>query len=221
MTESTASARESAFRAFLVPTAAGAWYAASTDNDDVRREVLLALLRGACGFPVSPGWFAAWTRLRERKAIAGMLFALQREGLLTGDAVPLMPLHGPVSALLGALLERIGNGGEIVLADPSGLCVAYAGLSQEKAEQQAARVAALDPRLRRLATDGEGWSLGGDGSGPRLAVRPLHLPPHRFLLVSGHSADFAGVDFVQFISVLARYCLGAITAPDTEVPTSP
>jgi len=210
------SAEGAAYRAYLVPTAAGAWYAASLGKDEARRELLITLLRGACGFPISLDWFSQWTGLRERKAIAGLLFALQREGLLTGEAVPLLSPRGPASTLLGILLARIACGGGIVLADTAGLCVAYAGASPETSEQLAARVASLDPRLRRLATDGEGWSLGGNGTDPRLAVRPLHLHPHRFLLVSSPSANLAGEDFVQFIGVLARCCLGVITTPSNE-----
>lgn len=203
-------------RAYLKPTAAGAWYAASLGKDEARRELLITLLRGACGFPISLDWFSQWTGLRDRKVIASLLFALQREGLLTGEAVPLVLPRGPASTLLGSLLEQIAHGGGIVLADTTGLCVAYAGTSPEMSELLAARVASLDPRLRRLATDGEGWSLGGNGSDPRLAVRPLHLHPHRFLLVSSPSANLAGEDFVRFIGVLTRCCLGTITAPDNE-----
>ncbi len=203
-------------RAYLIPTAAGAWYAVSLEKDKARRELLVTLLRGACGFPISLDWFSRWTGLRDRKAIASLLFALQREGLLTGEAVPLVPPRGPASALLGSLLEQIARGGGIVLADTTGLCVAYAGTSPETSEQLAARVASLDPRLRRLATDGEGWSLGGNGSDPRLSVRPLHLPAHRFLLVSSPSANLAGEDFVRFIGVLTRCCLGIIADPNNE-----
>ena len=205
-----------ASKAYLVPTAAGTWYAASLGKDESRRELLITLLRGACGFPISLDWFAQWTGLRERKAIASLLFALQREGLLTSEAVPLESPRGPASMLLGNLLERIAHGGGMVLADTTGLCVAHAGTSPETAEQLAARVASLDPRLRRLATDGEGWSLGGNGTDPRLTVRPLHLHPHRFLLVSCPSANLAGEDFVQFIGVLARCCLGVIATPPNE-----
>lgn len=214
------SAESAAYRAYLVPTAAGAWYAASLGKDEARRELLMTLLRGASGYPISLDWFSQWTGLRERKTIAGLLFALQREGLLTGEAVPLVPPHGPASTLLGSLLERIARGGGVVLADATGLCVAYAGMSPETSEQLAARVASLDPRLRRLATDDEGWSLGGNGTDARLAVRPLHLHAHRFLLVSSPSADLGGEDFVQFIGVLARCCLGVIVTPNNEARIS-
>ena len=210
-----------AHRAYLIPTAAGAWFAVSLDRDPSRRDLLLALLRGASGFPISLDWFTQWTGLSERRAIASLLFALQREGLLTGDATPLAPPHGPLSTVLAPLLERMANGAEVVLADPTGLCVAYAGLAPEAAELLAARIASLDPRLRRLATDGEVWSLGGDGSGPRLAVQPLHLSPYRFLLVTGQSANLGGLDFVQLMSVLARYCLGTIRPTTTEPTSSP
>jgi hypothetical protein len=204
-----------------VPIAAGAWYAASLGKDESRRELLIALLRGASGFPISLDWFSQWMELRERKAIASLLFALQREGLLTSEAVPLESPRGPASTLLGGLLERIAHGGGIVLADTTGLCVAYAGASPETAEQLAARVASLDPRLRRLATDSEGWSLGGNGSDPRLTVRPLQLTSHRFLLVSSPSANLAGEDFVRFIGVLARCCLGVIVTPSNETRITP
>lgn len=209
-------AEGSAARAYLVPTAAGAWYAASLGKDAARRELLLALLRGASGYPISLDWFSQWTGLRERKAIAGLLFALQREGLLTGDAQPPAVPRGPAATLLGPLLADIGHGGEAVLSDPSGLCMAFAGVSQDAADHLAARVAALDPRLRRLASDGEGWSLGGDGADPRLSVRPLHLPAYRFLLVTGQAARLDDDGFVQFLSVLARTCLGAIADPNIE-----
>ena len=205
-----------ASKAYLVPTAAGAWYAASLGKDESRRELLTALLRGASGFPISLDWFTRWTGLRERKAIASLLFALQREGLLTSEAVPLESPRGPASTLLGSLLERIAHGGGMVLADTTGLLVAHAGASPETSEQLAARVASLDPRLRRLATDGEGWSLGGNGTDPRLTVRPLHLSPHRFLLVSSSTANLTGEDFVQFIGVLTRCCLGVIATPNNE-----
>jgi len=208
-------------KAFLIPTPAGAWYAASVDRDPSRRALLLALLRGGGGFPFSLNTLMHWSGLTDRKTIAGLLFALQREGLLSGDAAPLVPPHGPLSMVLAELLVRLGNGGTMVLAEPAGLCVAYAGTSQEQAELLAARVTALDPRLRRLTTEGDGWSLGDDQSESRLSVRPLLLPPYRFLLVSGAAAELHSEVFVKLVCALSRYCLGAVTMPGLESPFPP
>lgn len=208
--------------AYLVPTAAGVRYAVSLDGDPAKRALLLALLRGASGIPFSLDGCTRWTGLTERRAIASLLFSLQREGLLTSDATPLALPRGPLSRVLGPLLERIANHSEMVLADSCGLCIAQSGLSMEMAEQLAARVASLDPRLRRLATEGEAWGLGGDGNGPRLLVRAVHLPPYRFLLVSGASADLDGPDFVQLMGLLAPHCLGPLPElTSTGQPTPP
>jgi len=208
-------------KAYLVPTPAGAWYAASGNRDPSRSALLLTLLRGGTGFPISLDAIMQWTGLTERKAIAGLLFALQREGLLTSDATPLAPPQGSITSLLTQLLESLGNGSTVVLAEPAGFCVAYARTSQERAELLAARVASLDPRLRRLADDGECWSLGDEQSETRLSVRRIHFPHHRFLLISSASADLHSEGIVQLLSVLARYCLGAVTLTKPEGSSSP
>jgi len=210
-----------AAKAFLVPTPAGAWYAASTDRDPARRALLLALLRGGGSFPFSLNTIMRWTGLTDRKVIAGVLFALQREGLLEGDSSPLVPPQGPLSTVLAELLVRLGNGGTMVLAEPAGLCVAYAGTSQEQAELLAARVAALDPRLRRLAAEDHGWSLGDERSESRLSVRPVLLLPFRFLLVSDATADLNSEPFVNLVCALSRYCLGIVTIPAPEISSTP
>lgn len=200
---------EAVVRAFLVPTAAGAWYAvASTDCDD-RRNILLALLRGGTSINPSLDWFTRWTGLNDRRKVAALLFAMQRAGWLSGDTTPFPVRSGAAGMLLSALLKRVGGANAAVLADTAGLCVAFAASTREHAELLAARVASLEPRLRKIAAESDSWSLGSGNADITLSVRRLHLGRNRFLLVSGQDADLKGQPLVELVSVLARHCLGS------------
>lgn len=193
---------------FLVPTASGAAYATAAADDELRRRVLLALLRGGADRPAPFGEIARFAGLADRKAAASLMFGLQREGWVSGDVEPLGRPGGPLVTLLPRLLARIGGAETAVLADTSGLCVAGHGILQDAAESLCAHVASLDPRLRRMADDRNGWEFTGNQAGERLSVRPLCVGASRFLLVLGRNAQVDSDAYVQLVAVLAHHCLG-------------
>jgi len=193
---------------FLVPTAAGASYATAWGDDELRRLVLLALLRGGASRPAPFAEIAKFAGLADRKAAAALIFGLQREGWLGGDVEPLVAPRGPMTTLLSRLLGQLGGNDPAVLADSSGLCVAHSGIGREEAETLCAHVASLDPRLRRMAIDQNGWGLAASTAGNRMTVRPLCVGQFRFLLVLGEAARVDSASYIELVSVLARHCLG-------------
>jgi hypothetical protein len=193
---------------FLVPTPLGAGYATSSDDPEPRRRVLLALLRGGANRPAPLGEIAQLAGLADRRAAAVLMFGMQREGWVSGDVAPLATPHGPTVMLLPQLLAQVCADGVAVLADASGLCVAFSGVSRDQAEALSAHVASLDPRLRRMADDKDGWGLAAGKSGERLAVRPLCVDRFRFLLVLGSGARTDSESYIHLVAVLARHCLG-------------
>jgi len=193
---------------FLVPTAAGAAYATSSGDGELRRRVLLALLRGGASRPAPFGDIALFAELADRKAAAALVFGLQREGWVSGDIEPLIAPRGPLTRLLPRLLAQLGGEASAILADSSGLCVAHSGTSRDEADALCAHVASLDPRLRRMAIDQNGWDLAASKAGERMTVRPLCVGRFRFLLVLGEGARADAASYIELVSVLASHCLG-------------
>lgn len=205
-------------RAHLVPSGAGAEFAAASHRRDVRRGILWGLLRRAAGRPVPLGQLAEWTGIHDRREIRTLLFRLQREGLLNGDVEPFTIPAGAYDDVLTAMLQAVAGGGTAVLANAWGLTVAYTGCSHEQAQRLALAAASLSPLVRTTGHDATESALAQivqsvrDRDGEEFAIRPLYVQQMGFFLViprvPAGKADDRSAAFVRLMALLGRRYLG-------------
>jgi hypothetical protein len=205
-------------RAYLVPSGAGAEFAAASHRRDARRGILWGLLRGAAGRPVPLTQLADWTGIDDRREIRTLLFRMQREGWLNGDVEPFTIPPGAYDDALAAMLQAVAGGGAAVLANAWGLTVAYAGCAQEQAQRLALAAASLSPLIRTTGHDATESALAQivqsvrDRDGEEFTIRPLYVQQMGFFLatprVPAGPVDDRAAAFVRLMALLGRRYLG-------------
>lgn len=151
----TAASVRGAVRAFVIPTAAGAWYALSAGARDPRRAVLRHLLRDGARRAPSVEELCAWTGRADSREARVVLFQMQRAGWLIGDVAPLPERNEPPGDRLPALLEALSDRRQALLVDESGLCVAAAGMDEATAQRVAGLAQVLHGLCRTLVSEEE------------------------------------------------------------------
>jgi hypothetical protein len=205
---------DAAVRTTLVPTAAGARFAVSSAEQDPRRAILIGLLRGAARAPVALRALTAWTGLTDKKVLLGLLFKMQRDGLVNADASPLAFVEQPLEHALPPMLRAISDEERALLADDAGFCVACAGYERRAADALAA-VAAEASRFYlscvrnvEAGTIAGSWVFMSEGAGAAIAVAPLHIGQHLFHVVIAGAPRIESSAFVRLTAELVRYCHG-------------
>ncbi len=218
-------APDAAVRTTLVTTPAGARYAVSSSEADPQRAILLGLLRGAARGPVAMSALTAWTGLTDKKALLGLLFKMQRDGLVSAEGAPPAFADQVLGDALPPLLRALSLEERALLADDAGLCIACAGYERAAADGLAAVAAEASRFYLSCARNTEAgtvigpWIFVSDGQGSTIAVAPLHIGAHLFHIVIAGAAQTDSDAFVRLAAELARYCLGDAVALDNKEQT--
>ncbi len=205
---------DAAIKTTLVPTPAGARYAVRSAEREPQRATLMGLLRGGGRTPVALPTLTAWTGLTDKKSLLGLLFKMQRDGLVSAGATPLSFAAQPLGEALAPLLRALSSQERALLADDAGFCVTSTGYERRAADALAAVAAEASRFHASCARNAEGGTLAGpwvsmsDGEGGAIGVAPLHIADHLFHVVVAGTANMESDAFVQLIAELMRYCLG-------------
>ncbi len=202
--------------AYLVPTPTGARFVLSGRDQDPRRLVLGALLRGGSSRPMPLAMLADISGLADRKALGTVLYQLQRDNFLTGDIEPLTVSREPLGEAVPPLLQALSDTGRGVLADDNGLCYAYSGCSRNDADRLAAFSTSLYPlwRLyRELPEDAaplepSAWALINGRSETRLTVFPVFVGEQLLHMTLAGSATLDSPAYVKLAALLLRRYVG-------------
>lgn len=205
-------------RSYLVPSDMGAEFAAASHRHDARRNILWGLLRGAAGRQVPVTTLMEWTGTTDRREIASLLFNMQREGMLNGDAKPFTLPTGSYTDVLTVTLNMIAAGDAAVLANAQGLCVGFAGCSCAVAQRLSLAAASLSPLVRTTGHDATELAMEQivksirDADGDEYAIRPLYVQKVGFFLVTPRelSGKFRerSAAFARLMAMLSRRYLG-------------
>ena len=166
-------------RRFLLPTPAGAYFAAAAQAEDRLRGFIRLLFAQ----PASPAWHDEDDGFVRRLATAGWIQYL--------DAPRCAP-RDTIEAALQSLLPPLAGSRSALLADAHGFHLASSGFSDSAAEALAALsadLASLHERHRRslkhsLGLSGSAWAMPDAAGHSQLAFWPLHVGEHRFALVT-------------------------------------
>lgn len=204
---------ENVVRTFLVPTAAGAWFASASAEADPRRTMLWGLLRGAAAEPSPLTRLCELADMPDRKAAGSLIFKMQREGWLSSEVEPFRFDNAPLDESLAALLPALSAGGGAVLADAAGLCIASAGFPADAARRLSACGAGLLPYIARSGNDviqntSTALALLDGELGVHIVVRPLCLGRHRLHLTLAGGPAVNSDAIVRLTARLGRRYLG-------------
>jgi hypothetical protein len=198
---------------YLIPRPRGVALAMRALANDVRRRLVLALLRGDVNIPVQLAEIGRLAGLSDARSVGALLFQLQREEWLDGDVEPLRLPSAPLAEALPALLGQLSTGRCAVLSTAEGLVCARVGFEGRSAERIAALSAGLGPLLDRaareaLATTTErephAWGVFGLSNQLRLTTMPLKLGRHCFSLAVGDEPKLESTALVQLAALLSR-----------------
>ena len=200
---------------FLVPRPQGVVQAMRASADDPRRRLLLALLCGGWNGPIKIPEIARWAGLTDLHVVGTMLFRMQRDEWLDGDAKPLKVPEGAVSTVVPELLHHLSSSGRGVLCTEEGLVYARVGMPRRTAEEIAVLSAGLRPLVRRVSQsvidegkdDGAcAWGLMSAVDRVQLFVMPLQFGKRLFYLALGATPHLEVIQLVQLVAVLGiRY----------------
>jgi hypothetical protein len=199
---------------YLVPTAAGARFAAASNAADPRRAVLRSLLRDTSGRPLPLDELVAIAKDDDRRAVVQMLFRLQRDGWLSSSDEPLANTTLSFDDALADFLGRLAGSGQALLARDNGMCVAYKGWSRDVAE----RLAALAAMLVQTRTptwidpgddhDNTSCQLAGRWGTVEATFIPLVFGAFKFILATGTEPRMDSADLAMLIALLGRRYFG-------------
>jgi len=179
--------------AYLLPSAAGAFHAASGRELDPPRVLLRALFREPLATRLSEHALSQLSGLKDPEHAAAMLARVQRLGWIQGLDHPRRCPEGSIEELLPGLLEPLSNKGRAMLADPQGFYLGSAGFAHETAEELSALsadLASLQQRHSGLLVGNLGqvsgaWGVIDAAGNSQVGFWPLYVGGQRFALVLG------------------------------------
>ena len=197
---------------YLLPSAAGAYYAASASKDDPPRTLLRALLRGDVAPRIGEHGLAQLVGGEDEQAALELLERVQDLGWIQGLERPRRAPEGSLEQILPGLLEPLSNKGRAMLADPQGFHLSSAGFVHELAEELSALsadLASLHDRHKGLLNNNLGigssaWSLVDAAGNGLLGCWPLYVGEQRFVLIVAGVPCFNQRAFLDLVWALYR-----------------
>jgi hypothetical protein len=175
---------------YLAPSPAGAYYAASSTNDDPSRRVLLGLMAGEESPALTLENLQALTRLNAESSLEH-LYRMQSQHLIQGLGEPRRMIEGSLEKVMPGILADLARHNKALLADAQGFYLASHGFHHETAEELAGLSADLGNLHQRhqglisgnLALQTSAWALINAGGNSEIGFWPLYIGQHRFVLI--------------------------------------
>lgn len=196
---------------FLMPTPAGAYYAASRPKPDSACRFLFGLMTGDSAPPLEPATAQRASGLGADDALE-LLYQIQRLGLVQAVKQPYRPPQGALGEVLGDLINQFSSATKALLADPEGFYVASCGFPHETAEEisaLSADMAALQERHTRLLQGNlrlstSNWALVDASGNSQLGFWPLYIGGIRFVMAISGVPRFNQPGFTDLVWALTK-----------------
>lgn len=193
-------------------TPAGAYYAASAQEDEAARRLLHAILAQPRTPLLDIDSLCRWSGQSSRDDALALLHRMQVVGWLRGADEARDAPGAHLEQDMPALLARLSASQRALLADEQGLTLALSGFSHEAGEQLAAlaaEFAALHRRYRGVLHGNLRLNVGGvaavDAAGnAQLGTWPLYIGGQAFLLVIAGLPLLHGAAFSDTVWGLTR-----------------
>jgi hypothetical protein len=199
---------------YLLPTAAGAFYAVADRDDEPIRRLLIALLRHRTSPLADVSRLCQWLEMTDRQGALKVLHQAQTLSLVQGERRPRQVMDFGIGRELRDLLPALSSLGKALLVDWNGLSLARCGLDDEAAEALSALSADLvSVQLRHYARLAkslrlpvQGWAAVDAYGASRIGAWPLFVGDERFMLVLLGEPRLNRQEFVTLVWMLiSRY----------------
>jgi len=205
---------------FLLPSPAGAFYATSSNQKELLRGLLLALMMQPESKIITRERLSMWLDSDDESSLSLLHKAQQIGWLRVHDEKSSAP-GGSLEELLPPLLAELSSTQKSLLADHQGFNLASHGFTHEAAEELSALSADLSAlRVRhshllsknlKIKTEAMGL-IDADGNS-QLGFWPLHIGKHCFTLVMSGIPRFNQTSFTNLIWMLTnRYASSEFSA---------
>lgn len=196
----------------IAPSPAGAYYAASSPQEDPARSTLIRLL----GQTESPAFRTETLReitgLDDEQAALEHIYRLQELGLVQGLREGRHSPQGSLETALPGILADLAGRGKALLADEQGFYLAAHGFRHETAEELAGLSADLGSLHTRhvgllegnLGLHTSAWALINAGGASEIGFWPLFVGRYRFVLIIGGTPNLNQAATLDLIWMLFR-----------------
>lgn len=194
----------------LAITSRGALHALTASNEGPAERLLRNLLRAPKSPTTDEADLRALADVDDEASALTTLALAQDAGWVEGRVDPPADFEGPLGQALPDLLAPLSDIGHAALVDDQGFSLGSVGFSPA-AEEELSVLAAEVVRLRqRRATEeaaprpAHGWALVDEHGASAVALYPLEVGPHTFVLIVGGLPRLNRADFALLTSALCR-----------------
>ncbi len=197
---------------FITPTPAGAYYAVSSQTDDVARKLLFHLLIQRNTQPFALDKLRSWGFDESGDDVLDLIYRMQNLGWIQGSVVSRDAPSGTLEEEVPQLLEALTINGKALLADSEGFYLATHGFPHEAAEEVSALSADLAKLHERhngllknnLSITMSAWGLVDAAGNSQLGFWPIYIGSSRFVLVLSGLPNLNQSSFVDLVWLLGR-----------------
>ncbi|MCF6235943.1 MAG: hypothetical protein L3J70_06155 [Gammaproteobacteria bacterium] len=198
---------------YVTPTPAGAYYAVSSQSEDIARKLLLHLLAQSSTQLFDLDELHSWGFNDEHSDdVLDLIHRMQNLGWIQGSIASKKAPLGTIEEELPHLLEALTINGKALLADGDGFYLATHGFPHEAAEE----ISALSADLSKLHDRHEGllknnlsitvsaWGVIDAAGNSQLGFWPIYIGSSHFVLVLSGLPNLNQSAFVDLVWLLGR-----------------
>ena len=199
---------------YILPTAAGAYYAVSSPVSDPLRRLLLILLKQATSIKVNQHSLRHEFGLEDEQAALEQLHTAQSLSLIQGYQEPQRAPSLGIGQEIQDLLPQLSSAGKALLVDWNGLPLAHCGIDDKTAQMLSALSADLISVQQRhaerlqenLGLDSQGWAAVDAYGASRIGAWPLYVGSQKLMLVILGEPHLNRSEFITLVWILiCRY----------------
>jgi len=206
---------------FVLPSPAGVYYATSSNQTDLSRGLLLALMTQIDSQFITKEKLFNWLNIDNHETTFELLHKIQQLGWLKSYSEKQSAPSGALEQIMPPLLAELSSTNKALLADQQGFNLASHGFTHEAAEELSALSADLvSLRLRHgnllfnnLNIKTQALGLIDAAGNSQLGFWPLYIGKHCFTLVMSGIPQFNQPNFTNLVWMLTnRYAANDFTA---------
>ncbi len=197
---------------YILPTPAGAYYAASANMDDPARQLLFALMSYDTIQLLDKSQLCRWTSKDEEQDALEILYRLQQLGWVTTYNEIKKAPSGSIQDALPEIIKQLSGSERALLSDQEGFYLSTCGFSHETAEELSALSADLASLHARhsgllhsnLSINSAAWAIVDASANGHIGFWPLYIGSQRFALVVSGMPQFNQEAYVDLVWMLSK-----------------
>lgn len=199
---------------YVLPTAAGAFYAVSGRDDEPLRRLMLVLLKQEKSLQINAENLCQWLEISDEQEALSILYRAQTLSLVQGFKEPQQISESGVGQQLKNILPYLSSIGKGLLVDWNGLSLVHCGLDDATAEMLSALSADLisvqtrhaERLAENLGLGLQGWAAVDAYGSSRIGAWPLYIGNEHFMLVLLGEPRLNQAEFVTLVwTLINRY----------------